>query len=640
MFTGCQDDLVEDTSGPDTQGSTSAQLLLLMGNVALNDGSHDNSIDQANCLEVVLPVTVTIGETAFTIAQESDYTTIETILTENIEDDLSLVFPISVIHVDHTIEEVASQEALTLLQQACLGENVPDQDIECLDFLYPLVFSTFDPDFQMISTRTVQDDVELLAFTSSISDNLVVSLNYPITTLLQDGGSVTVQSDQSLLDNLLDAVDSCDEDDDFDYSDLCELSEVNTSLQECFWEVASYNDENLLEHYIFDFRDNNDLDIYIFTNLTEGEWFTTEGDEGNILTFSGVETISPSIEGDWVIEQCSPTVMHITRGTDTIILNRNCFDGPIYCMANYYYELCESGPESVETIDLTIFNSDCNLTEVAISYHTTQEDAQEDVNSIANPEAYPTPSSSEIIWVRVSLLDDPDEFTLVFIDLQIIDCCDNPQDLVEDLVIYMPLAEYPIELISGHIQEVPNVFVADRGANSECAIGFHFDPFTVPVTPSNQTVQGDSFSLSLWFQMQNEDANDQETMFQKGTSNGEGFQLGVFDLNTPIFTVGSFSIWDIDWNNEVDVVWTNTDWHHLVVTVDMATNSVRMYRDGILRNEAFSNTLDVGDLPLDFYTLGQNYNGHLDDLRFYKTVLTTSEVQQLFNLYEDCHTCF
>ena len=634
----CQDDLVEDgiDQGIDS-GVTNTQLINLMGNVALNDGSHDNVIDNANCLEIVLPVSVIIGDTTYAIDQPTDYNAIRAILNENQNDTVSMVFPLSVIHINHEVEVVSSQEDFDILKQACLGEDVADQDIECVDFQYPLGFSTFNPEFQIVSTATVIDDRSMVEFVSTINTDLVVDVIYPISVVRHDGVMLEMTEDEQLVEMLMESVSSCDEDDNYNYNDLCNLNEVDTYLGNCYWEINSYNGEDALNHYIFEFSTNNDLFIYDYGVVIDGQWSSSETPSGLVVSFSSIEVIGSEIEGDWLISQCSSGEMILMRGDDIMVLRNNCFEGPLYCMNNYIYEACDNGTDGEAYVNLDIFIFDCDLTQVAASYHTSQADAQSGINPIATPESYTATGGSETVWARIYLISDPDQFTLYFIEINVVNCCDNPQDLIDDLVVYMPLSEFPIELISHYIATASNNFTEDRDGSAFCAMDFAYNSFNIPTTATNQIVQGDAFSISIWFRMLNQIGGDLEYMFQKGTSAGEGFQLGVYDLNTPLFTAGNFSIWDEDWNNEVDVDWTNTDWHHLVITVD-ESNTVKLYRDGILRNEIINSDLNIGG-TLDTYSLGDNFRGNLDDLRVYKSTLNPTEIQQLYNLEGDCYTC-
>ena len=226
------------------------------------------------------------------------------------------------------------------------------------------------------------------------------------------------------------------------------------------------------------------------------------------------------------------------------------------------------------------------------------------------------------------------------------DCCNNVGALLDDLVIYMPFANEARDLISGNYVSdwnngtVDNVFVQDRAGNDTCAISFTGnDAITIPVTAQNQLAQGESFSISLWFKMQNTIGGDLELFFRKLGNATQGFNLGVFDLNTPlIFDNLSTSLWDNDWNLEVDVEWENTDWHHLVVTIDN-NNTIRLYRDGIERGVIENSDFSVGSDPTSFFVMGEDFQGFLDDLRVYKKALSPNEISMLNALEADCFNC-
>ena len=80
----------------------------------------------------------------------------------------------------------------------------------------------------------------------------------------------------------------------------------------------------------------------------------------------------------------------------------------------------------------------------------------------------------------------------------------------------------------------------------------------------------------------------------------------------------------------------NNNWHHLVATFD--GNNLKFYIDGVLQAMS-SSAADSGPIvPNSDYLLGYGYNagykywaGSMDDLRFYKKILSDSEVQALKN---------
>ncbi|UPS90414.1 hypothetical protein GMA17_01185 [Bizionia sp. M204] len=326
----------------------------------------------------------------------------------------------------------------------------------------------------------------------------------------------------------------------------CLESDIDNYLQSCVWNVVSYNGDDHLIMYEFDFVSNSEVIV-----------------TGNGMTISAF----------WSTEQSGTSVALLLSGVN----------GPDIQAVNEYWLIvaCDEGRLEMVTANNTnmVMERDC-----------------------------PT--------------------------------CNNPGTLTNDLIIYMPFGNEVRDLIGG---TVINDFslTEDRAGNATCAALFEGNAnFSIPVTAQNQLVQGDNFSVSVWFKMQNTTAGNFETIFQKGSVNSEGFQLAVYDLNTPLVsdTTNGYGLWDNDWNGEVDVQWENTDWHHLVVTRD-SNNTIRLYRDGQLRNIDENSTFNIDTDPLNDYFIGQFFTGHLDDLRVYKRTLSPNDVGDLYNLEADCFQC-
>jgi hypothetical protein len=218
--------------------------------------------------------------------------------------------------------------------------------------------------------------------------------------------------------------------------------------------------------------------------------------------------------------------------------------------------------------------------------------------------------------------------------------CENPQVLVQDLLFYVTFSSGIAVDLKGNTMTVPsNIgFGPDRSGNGNCAIMFNGqENLHIPASATNTLVAGDGFSISLWFKMQNTIEGDLEFLFRKGDVNGQGFYIAVYDMNTPMFGMSSGEVWDTDWNHDQSLWYDTQSWHHLVATVD-SDNTMKLYRDGILRNMQTNPNGNIGAQAADYY-IGQNFTGMMDDLRIYKKVLTQQEVQTLFELSADCNTC-
>jgi hypothetical protein len=286
---------------------------------------------------------------------------------------------------------------------------------------------------------------------------------------------------------------------------------------------------------------------------------------------------------------------------------------------------------------LFIANVTCTQ-EYEFSFHATQVDAVNDTNPI-NATSYTNTSSYENLFLRIE--DVAGIFQVYTVAISVEDCCTNDTILTENVVLYMPFANETKDLVSNWEASGNYNYVADRAGNQTCALAFSGnDTVTIPVTTTNQIVQGDAFSVSLWFKMQNTNPSNYEILFQKGSSVSEGFQISVFDLNTPVFSDADsgYGLWDDPWNMDPVLPTDTTNWHHLVITVD-ENSTVRLYRDGVQRNVDENATIDIGNSPLQNYILGNGFQGHLDDKRVYKVALNPNQVSQLFTLEADCNNC-
>ena len=544
-------------------------------------------------------------------------------------------------NIDETV--ILSESSLAQL----IEDAVDDDNSNCVSFQYPITFSIYNSSFQIIDTITITSDTALDSFFESIETEtngvVLASLNFPITLILSDDTIVDVENNQELETEITNANIDCEI-----AENTCTDNEITTYLQTCFWHVNAPNGNNNYENYNVIFYDNGSFSMSngITAEAIGGSWIATTTNGVVSLAITELTAYTEDLQGDWIVNICNDDYLLLTRTIDgvstQITFEQDCVDDEVFECFESSPELEACNDNGIAIFDLTEAWSDCEyLSQVEISYHETIYDADINVNAISNPTTYTAITTAQIIYVRVVFEDSTYQIHEIY--LNIIDCspCENPAVLSDDLVMYMTFSEAAKEIISDYtVQNISNSFVEDRSGNPSCAIAFTgSDYISIPVTDDYDIEQGDSFSISLWFKMQNTAAGDLETFFRLPGNATQGYQLGVYDLNTPLFTDNStFSLWDDDWNGEVDVDWENTNWHHLVMTVD-ANNSVRMYRDGIQRNIIENSSLNIGLGAESLIYLGENFVGHLDDLRVYKKTLTTSEISQLYNLEGECYEC-
>lgn len=292
-FTACQDEIEEINNGEEptaiTANSSTADLIQ---RTSSNDGSCDNIVDGTSCFQINFPYTVEVNGLTLTIDSEEDIEQIEEIF-DSVEDDenlLDIIFPITITAGDFSEITINGLDELRLLAADC-KEGGEDDDIECIDFVYPMTIFTFNVNLEQTSTVEVASDRELRLFFKDLGDDNLISFDFPVTLKLHDDTTITVENNQELAITIENAKDDCDEDDDDDYNDDdFNEGEFNNELVECVWFVTEFKRNDVDQtpqyvNYILNFKEDGTVSTgFNGATVIEGTWSATVGDDGAKLT--------------------------------------------------------------------------------------------------------------------------------------------------------------------------------------------------------------------------------------------------------------------------------------------------------------------------------------------------------------------
>ena len=323
-ISGCQDEKMEIIEPPTEEVLKSDDTVVtLMLHTVANDGSNDNILDGSSCTNIALPVTVVVSGLEITIDSEEDLEIIEEIFDEfdDDEDELSFLFPITVINADYSELTINNEDELEDLVEDC-GENVDDDDIECVDFKYPFSVSVFNTNSQVAEVITFENDKELYEFLDDFDEEDLVEVNFPITLILSDGTEVIANNNDELENIIEDAVDDCDEDDDNDYNDDdIDDSELVDVLIDGQWVISLFiDDEDKTANftgYIFTFNADGTASATNGTNEVTGTW-ETDGDSGELefeLEF-GDQSPFDELDEDWELIEFDTTIIRLVEEDD------------------------------------------------------------------------------------------------------------------------------------------------------------------------------------------------------------------------------------------------------------------------------------------------------------------------------------
>jgi hypothetical protein len=333
LFTSCQEEIIEITQeAPEDIFLVNSEVATLVKSTVTNDGSKDNILDKSSCFNVVLPVHVFVNSLEVIIDEEEDFEVIEAIFDEFEDDDdlVEFAFPIKIVLADFSEITIENQAQLMEYMDSCAGENEEDDDIECIDFQYPISFSLFNSDNNLIDTKTVENDKQMYNFIEDIKSSDIVSINFPIEVILTDDTVLTIHNLEELKKELANARNSCDEDDDNDYGDDDFTKErLDNLLVSCPWIVHNLerNSTNLSDHYreyAMKFYENGQVKVRARNgDQLTGTWSTRVASNGALIKLEFDTLVDFTLE--WFVHDISHGKIKLfTEGGNKIILEKNC----------------------------------------------------------------------------------------------------------------------------------------------------------------------------------------------------------------------------------------------------------------------------------------------------------------------------
>ena len=300
LINSCQDSIPETVEEETTvQLQSNTNLSNLLSRTALNDGSKDNIIDRANNITIVLPITVIVNGIEINVITENDYQLIENAIEtfSNDDDIVNIVFPIDIILSNYTRVTVSNQTEFNDYISESTGENELDDDIECIDFMYPITFEALAVNGTIPSTIVITTDAELIELIDSLDDYASVNFNFPITLITSDDVEINATDLDSLESAIENNIDTCDEDDDFDFDDDDEAV-LFAFLTNGNWIIDEYafDDEDFTEDYngyVFSFNSTMDVTGNNGTTTISGSWTVDNTDPNNLLVVLDFGAVIP-----------------------------------------------------------------------------------------------------------------------------------------------------------------------------------------------------------------------------------------------------------------------------------------------------------------------------------------------------------
>ena len=307
-----------------------------------------------------------------------------------------------------------NSELYNLIQKA--AGNDFENDITCIDFNYGFTLVIYDENMDIIAYQIINNDVEFSDFLGNLEEGKSISLSYPITSVLGNGETYTINNNEELKV----AIDKCLE---ADTIATCNNILTQTS---CNWKIVHLDGpNNEYEEAYFEVRSSGNAGLYFQDHSYGGTWITyyIERKVHLNIFITGDDAVSTVWNFDWKVVSLSETSMVIDNGINKFELVKGCIDPCI----KFIFEECEISPD-VAIFDLESY-FECFFPYTGLAdpstaswkYYKTYEDMEANIDPIADL-MYTNTINPEVIYVRFENINTGEFITAIPIILKAIKC--------------------------------------------------------------------------------------------------------------------------------------------------------------------------------------------------------------------------
>jgi hypothetical protein len=205
LLAGCQkEELTVIEGAEDESFSQDMQLKSLLMSVASHDGSYDNVIDESSCFSINFPYT------CYYNGQPYQINSIEDLAIFKVGDNLIPKFPIEITFANYIQAEVPNEDAFNGLIDQCMNGLLWNESITCVDIVYPVNISIYDPDNANFETITYIHDKQTFQSIEGFDTSMIASIQFPIQIQLPNNVVLTINSNDVLKTEILDMIPLCE----------------------------------------------------------------------------------------------------------------------------------------------------------------------------------------------------------------------------------------------------------------------------------------------------------------------------------------------------------------------------------------------------------------------------------------------
>ncbi len=282
LFVGCQEEYIKITepekSTSFTANDSIAELIL---RVTMKDGSFDNFLDECSAISIKFPYSVQIRNEVITITSRED---IEDLEEEYLffRGSIRFNYPVTVIFSDYSESVISNRGEFQSIQNQFNNEYDEVEDIECIDFVYPIELSIINTEFQKPRVVIAGSDKDFHGILKKAND-LIVKITYPVSVELWDESRINIHSNKGLENEILNAIGKCDDDDDYNDDYYHDIQLLSSSV----WSITLYTDTtdetSAFTSFLFEFKPDFTIQAVSGPETFYGTWELDVDDSTKII---------------------------------------------------------------------------------------------------------------------------------------------------------------------------------------------------------------------------------------------------------------------------------------------------------------------------------------------------------------------
>lgn len=306
-----------------TQSLTKASSLAsLLSRVSQYPTAYDNIIDGTSFCSVKLPVTVVVDNKRVTVKLKSDYGLIASIKEESgLDDDkVNFVYPITMTYRNFQQVVVSNETQLKYILDHYGAEQYINE-IDCIDFNYPIIINSYDSNRQVAKSTTVPSDSQLFNLLDNVKVTDFFGLVYPLSVTNFQGQIITISNNEELNRAIENAIVQCGNPSNTKLSDIILIGS---------WHISYFLDNNenrTSQFYGYNFTFSSDGSVSAvkeYTNTT-GTWSSLDYGTNKLnVNFAG-STLA-ELNRDWSVSEFNSKIVqlkHVNGETHVLYFAKN-----------------------------------------------------------------------------------------------------------------------------------------------------------------------------------------------------------------------------------------------------------------------------------------------------------------------------